>query len=277
MKSIKVVIIGHICIDHNTSEKISYTKAGGPAIFINKTLNKFKGCKTTVISPWGKDFNSYIRDRVFLPLKPTANRTLTYENITKNGKRIQRASNRKNAAPVRIQGKMKKALREADIIFITPLLSNFSVNYIKKISELAPKRAIKVLLPQGYFRNFNAKNKVIFRKFSEADKILPFIDFSIISDRDYPDVKNLSSVWAKKHKIVFIITLEKRGALIVNKDEKILIPTIPLAKNKIVDSVGCGDVFSAGFSYSYFKTKSLKRSVNFANKLARKHLSANEN
>ena len=274
MKSIKVAIIGHICIDHNISEKTSYVGPGGPAIFISKVLNKFKGCKTTIISPYGKDFSPYINDRTFLPSKPTADNTLIYENITKNGRREQRALNRKDAIPVKIQREVSNAIKEADIILITPLLPNFSVNYIRRINELAKEKAIKVLLPQGYFRNFDAKNKVIFRKFSEADKILPFVDFSIISDRDYPDIKRLGSTWAKKHNVVLVITLEDKGALIVNKDKKIVVPTIPVAKNKIVDSAGCGDVFSAGFSYSYIKTKSLEKAAGFANKLARKHLLA---
>ncbi len=274
MKNIKVAIIGHICIDHNISEKTSYIGPGGPAIFISKILNKFKDCKITIISPYGKDFSPYIENQTFLPLKPAANSTLVYEKVTKDGRRTQKALNRKNAIPVKIQGEINSVIKEADIIFITPLLSNFSIDYIKQISELVKEKAIKVLLPQGYFRNFDAKNKVIFRKFSQADKVLPFVDFSIVSDRDYPNIKRLSSAWAKKHNVVLIITLEDKGALIVNKDKKILVPTTPVAKNKIVDSIGCGDVFSAGFSYNYIKTRSLEKAVRFANKLARKHLLA---
>jgi sugar/nucleoside kinase (ribokinase family) len=268
----KIVIIGHICIDHNVSEKTSYIGPGGPGKFINKALSKINNCQISIIAPYGRDFLSYTKGQKILPAKPTINSTLTYENITQNGKRIQKALNRKEARPVKIQKEESKIIEQADVIFITPLLPNFTANYIKKINRLAKKNVIKVLLPQGYFRSFDAKNKVTFRKFLEASKVLPLIDFAIVSNRDYPNIENLSSVWARKYKTTIIITLEDKGALIVEKDKKTLVPTKAVDKNRIIDSVGCGDVFSAGFAYGYFNTKSLIKAVDFANKLARKHL-----
>lgn len=272
MKNTKFLIIGHICIDQNVSEKISYVGAGGPAIFINKILNKFKNCKTTIISPYGKDFLPYFKNGAIYPLQPSNKNTLIYKNLSKKGVRVQKALNRKNAAPVKITKDMRAIIKQADIIFITPLLPNFSPKYIKQIAKASKKKAIKILLPQGYFRNFNLKNEVVFRKFSEANKVLPFIDFFILSNEDYPKIEQLSSNWAGKHKIVSIITLEGKGALIIDKNKKIIVSTISIPKNKIIDSVGCGDTFSAGFAYYYAKTKSLEKAVAFANKLAGKKL-----
>lgn len=278
MKKIKTVIIGHVCIDYNVSEKTSYVAAGGPAIFIAKIFNQFKNCRTTIVAPYGKNFSRYIKKNTFYRLRLVANHTLIYKNFTNKGLRIQKVLYQKNATPVKIKGEVCNIIKQADIIFIAPLLPNFSSKYIQQINKLAKRKAVKILLPQGYFRDFNSQNKVILRKFSEVNKILPFVDFVIVSDQDYPKIKQLSSNWVKNNKAIFIITLGEKGALIVDKNKKIKISTIAVPNNKIVDSVGSGDIFSAGFAYNYIKTKSLKMAVIFANKLARKNLfyAANE-
>lgn len=274
MKKIRIVIIGHVCIDHNISEKTSYITAGGPAMFIDKIFNQFKDCQTTIVSPYGKDFFHYIKKNTFYPLRSTANHTLIYKNFINKGLRTQEALYRKNAIPLKLKGKVCNIIKQADILFIAPILPNFSPKYIQQISKFTKKGAIKILLPQGYFRDFNSQNKIILRKFSEANKILPSVDFAIASNQDYPKIRQVSPNWVKNNKAIFIITLGKKGAVIVNKNKEIKVPTIPVPNNKIVDSIGSGDIFSAGFAYNYIKTKSSKRAVRFANKLARKYLLA---
>ena len=69
-----------------------------------------------------------------------------------------------------------------------------------------------------------------------------------------------------------IITREEKGAIVVNKNGVIAVSVKPVPVNKIIDSVGAGDIFAAGFAYSFFKTKDLIKSVNFANKIARQSL-----
>jgi sugar/nucleoside kinase (ribokinase family) len=55
------------------------------------------------------------------------------------------------------------------------------------------------------------------------------------------------------------------------------IPTKPLSEEEIVDSVGCGDIFTAALTYHYFQTKDLVSAIQAGHRAARGNLvSANE-
>ncbi|MDO8436127.1 MAG: carbohydrate kinase family protein, partial [bacterium] len=269
--NMKALVFGHVCIDKNISEAKSYIAAGGPAVFINKTLNRFF-CQTKVVAPYGKDFFSYSDNIPFYPKASAHNSALIYENITKNNLRIQKALNRTNDFNVKITKRLIGELNQADIIFIAPLLPNIKPDYVRQINTAAKKDALKVLLPQGYFRDFDQEDKVIIRKFFEANEILPFIDIVVASEQDHPQIKNLARKWIKSDITAVVITLGDKGALIVSKNKEKHIPTIPVPLKEIVDSVGCGDVFSAGLAYYYKKSGDIKEAVDNANQLARSYL-----
>ncbi|MFH1657360.1 MAG: PfkB family carbohydrate kinase [bacterium] len=264
----KAVIVGHLCIDHNISENSTYTAAGGSAVFIDKIFRRFKNWQTTVIAPYGEDF-FYVENFNLYPSRPTGRQTLVYENISKKNSRSQKALHCDSAKPVEIDKRAKEIIAEADILFITPLLPNFPPPYIENISET---KALKILLPQGYFREINGQNNVIVRKFSEAEKILPLVDVVIVSNQDYPQMEELARQWVIGNNLTVIVTLAEKGALILNKEGESLVPTTPVPAEEIVDSIGSGDIFSAAFAYNYFQTKNLEAAVRFANELARQYL-----
>ncbi len=72
---------------------------------------------------------------------------------------------------------------------------------------------------------------------------------------------------------VVVITKGKKGALILTPENAELIP--PIKTNKVVDTTGAGDAFSAGFMYGFiqnqsFKFEDLKRNVRIGNFVAGK-------
>lgn len=268
----KAVVFGHICIDKNVSEGKSYTAAGGPAVFITKVLDKF-GCQTTTVAPYGNDFLPYAKNLILYPNEAITDNTLRYENVSRNNLRTQKALNRPAHFNIEITKELAGKIGSADIIFIAPLLPNISPKYIKRINNLAKKEALLVLLAQGYFRDFDSQNNVLIRDFLEADEVLPFFNIVAVSERDHPQMKHLAKKWVKSNgNVAVIITLAERGALIVFGAGEKHIPTIPVPLDKIIDSVGCGDIFSAGLAYHYKKSGVLEEAVIAANKLARQHL-----
>lgn len=262
------VVIGHVCIDTNRSESIAYTGAGGPAIFISKIYHRIPGVDLTVIAPYGKDFLRYTRDLTFYPRKPISGKTLVYENFSKGNIRTQKAKFLEYAKLLPINKEIQRILQRADLIFVAPLTPDFTPLYLKDLFEEV-KTSIKILLPQGYFRSFDQDN-VIKRDFIEDKEIVPLFDFVIVSDQDHPDMKSMSKKWSSKTNV--IMTLGDKGAVSIYKGKKIFAPTRPVKVVDIIDSVGSGDIFSASFGYKYYQTKDIKKSLLFANDIARQCL-----
>ena len=268
-----VVVIGHICIDRNISENSMYMSSGGPAVFIHKVYNQLPNVFFTAISSYGKDLSQYIKNMPIYPAFANINKSLIYENKSKKGIRTQKAFNRTSSLPPKIDGKMIKILKKADIIYIAPLLPNFSYSYLKKINKHLKKSALRIILPQGYFRDFDKKNNVIPRGFNEENEILSLVDIVIISEEDEKDMKNKAKKWIDVNNgLICIITLGEKGAMIMDKKQNIIIPTKPVLKENIIDSVGSGDIFSAAFGYKYVKTNNVRKSCRYANNIAYKCL-----
>jgi len=267
-----IKIIGHVCVDRNRSEHATYETAGSPAMFMTKIFNQLPNCNVAIIAPYGPDFIQHLSHVSIYPPQPNRKRTLVYENVITGNNRTQRALNREYTEPIPIDTDFSTALASADIIFIAPLLPNFSPEYLRRIKETAHWDALKILLPQGYFRRFDKDNTVRFRKFDEADAALDAVDVVVLSDQDYPDTIALATSWTANRNLLAIVTLGDKGAMIIDKTRARIIPTIPVPIEDIVDSVGSGDIFSAGFGYRYAETRDPTEAARFANGLARQCL-----
>lgn len=68
-----------------------------------------------------------------------------------------------------------------------------------------------------------------------------------------------------------IITTGEHGAMIMTKDERVLVPTKPL--EDIEDFIGAGDAFAAGFLHAYCAGKSLQQAGELGNKVAARIIS----
>ena len=268
-----IIVLGHICIDRNISENSKYMSSGGPAVFIHKVYSQLPNTSFISISSYGKDLTQYIKDMHIYPAFANINKSLIYENKSRNGIRTQKAFNRTSSLPPEIDSKMIKILKKADIIYITPLLPNFSYSYLKKIIKHLKKSALKIILPQGYFRDFDKKNNVVPRDFIEENQILSLVNIVIVSQEDQKDMKNKAKKWIEvNNNLICIITLGEKGAMVMNNKKNIIIPTKPVLKENIIDSVGSGDIFSAAFGYKYVKTNNIKESCKYANNIAYKCL-----
>ncbi|MBN2015354.1 carbohydrate kinase family protein [Candidatus Dojkabacteria bacterium] len=266
-----ITIVGHVCIDRNEVENAKYEAAGSPAIFITKILKQFPDTSIKVLSHQGLDFEKYNEKTQIYPKVPQFKKTLVYKNIVKNKKRTQYALNRYNSPPINTDSKVIQILKNTDILFVSPILANYPTDFVNKITRFN-SNTLKILLPQGYFRRFDGKDRVGFREFKEASDLLYLFDFTILSDEDYPDIANLSKKWLNGNKSKVIITKGKDGADLISgadlitKTKVINFPTKEAPK--IVDSTGSGDIFSASFAYKFFQTRDDAKSIEFANKVA---------
>jgi sugar/nucleoside kinase (ribokinase family) len=265
-----ITVVGHVCIDNNISENVTYTSAGSPAMFMVKVYKKFPDVLVNIIAPYGRDFLTYLGNVHIYPKKPTAERTLIYENKSRDNIRTQKALNRKYAKPLPIDTEFKKIIASSDVIFFAPLTPDFSLDYVENFITPAKKDQVKILMSQGYCRDFDKDDNVIQRDFIEAAKIIPLFDFVIVSDQDHKDINNIAKSWAERTNV--IITLGDKGAKHLYRNDSIFASVDPVKSEDIVDSVGSGDIFSAAFGYKYFLIKNVKKSLEFANNIARQCL-----
>ena len=132
----KIVIFGHVCIDHNALEGNSFISAGSPAMFMQRIFSQLPECTVTIIAPYGPDFSQYIGMSRFYPESPQPIQTMIYENTVTGGVRTQRCLHAESASPVPIDDTVKQLISSADCICIAPLAPNFPSEYIKHIAAL---------------------------------------------------------------------------------------------------------------------------------------------
>lgn len=263
-------ILGHVCIDSNISEHISYTGAGSPAVFMVHVYKKFPDVSSHIIAPYGSNFLPYCKDLNIYPLQPVGDTTLLYENISHGNDRSQKAHHREAAKPLPLSEEFKSNLSGADILFFAPLTPDYSVEYVRTAMQHLRKDTLKIFLPQGYYRSFDGEDRVIERDFAEADELIPLFDFVIVSEEDHRDIIRSAIDWSKNTQV--IMTQGDKGAQYFSQSTSFTATVDPVNPKDIIDSVGSGDIFSASFGYKYYLTKDVKKSLEFANDIARQCL-----
>lgn len=267
-----ITILGHVCVDHNFSEGATYKSVGSPALFISRIFGSLPQAHANIriITPYGPDFNSYQHGLTLYPLTPPNTKTLTYENRSKGNLRMQKASNRDESNPVPLNDELISIIQSSDIIFFAPLIPNYSVEYIKTVLTYVRNDALKILLPQGYYRDFTDDDEVYPREFTEASELVPLFDFAIVSEQDHHEMLATAKRWSRDTKV--ILTIGEKGALFFDDGQSFLVPTRAVPLRDIVDSVGSGDIFSAAFGYEYMRTHDVYGAMEFANAIARQCL-----
>jgi ribokinase len=74
------------------------------------------------------------------------------------------------------------------------------------------------------------------------------------------DVESAAKQLANKSKLV-AVKLGADGAVLQTKDKRIFMPSIPV---NVVDTIGAGDAFDAGFLYGYLNNWNLEQSLQLA-------------
>src|SRR3990167_10938339 len=203
-------ILGHVCIDSNVSEHVSYKGPGSPAMFMAHIYKKFPGVFLHIIAPYGSNFSPYCKELNIYPQQPIGDTTLLYENISHGKVRTQKAHHRESAKPPLLIEELKNILSSADILFFAPLTPDYSVGYVQTAMQCLRKDCLKIFLPQGYYRSFDGKDRVTEREFIEASELIPLFDFVIVSEQDHQDMVSIAKGWSKNTQV--IMTTWDKGA-----------------------------------------------------------------
>lgn len=174
----------------------------------------------------------------------------------------------------------KEDIKENELSF-TSIIFLSSLKNIEPFIEAAMigrNKKIPVILNPGML--------IIEQGFINIKILLEKIDIVIMSQREFRVLFNLKKKKLNPNLIrekadnlfslginVLVITKGKKGALILTPGNAEIIP--PIKTNKVVDTTGAGDAFSAGFMYGFiqnqsFKFEDLKRNVRIGNFIAGK-------
>lgn len=263
-----VVLVGHVCVDSNTSERSSYTGWGSSLMYMAAYFRDYTDIHPVLIAPHGTDFQEYAEGLDLLPAAQ-GEHTLLYKNVTRNNHRTQWCGSLGAAHPVPITDEVKNCITAADVIIVAPLLPNYTVEYVEKLLAAKKPGCLTALLPQGFLRVIGTGGKVLPREFEEANDVLSLFDLVILSDDDVNgDVQKVQS-WAKQNlRTNIIMTQGALGASWVTSKGLVSVKTKPIPREQIVDSVGCGDTFSAAAVLSYFVAPDVTAAVQAGNEAA---------
>lgn len=157
----------------------------------------------------------------------------------------------------------KEDIRENELSFtkIIFLSSLKNLEPFIKAAIIGRNKKIPVILNPGML--------IIEQGFSNIKILLEKVDVLIMSQREFEVLFDLNKrklnpniVKEKANHLfslginVLVITKGNKGALIMAPGNVELIP--PIKTNKVVDTTGAGDAFSAGFMYGFIQNQSLK-------------------
>ncbi len=274
MDSPNTVIVGHVCVDHNTTRNASYTAWGSPTLYIAQYLQAQHFMVPLVITNYGPDLMPYLPAVDILPNKPNQEKTLLYENDTTVMPRRRRAFNTEFAWPPELTPAAVAAIKEADILIVATQLPNYTESYLRQLMSYVKPSCFKMLSMQGYMHRVQDDGVVVPRDtIPEGGDILSLFDVAVYSEEDHPKAFEFAREWAKAAPTTrIVVTQGPNGASIIDENGTEHVPTTPIPEDEIVDSVGCGDIFNAALAHAYFKHKDLTEAVRTAHKAAAKKL-----
>lgn len=164
---------------------------------------------------------------------------------------------------------------KAKTIFLSSLKN---LEPFKKAAKIAKKNNIPIILNPGML--------AIEQGYNVIKELLSNIDILIISKREFLYLFQLGDIKLNIHQIkeeikeiiklgvkVILITMGEEGTFLMNSKKSELIK--PIKVDKVIDTTGAGDAFSAGFIYGFnrnysFKFEDLKANVKIGNFIAAK-------
>ncbi len=271
-RHLSLVVVGHLCIDHNTVDGVARISPGSPAYFISEALSGHPNITTTIIAAHGTDFDDLAG---WLPIvTPTrGSRSLHFANTLTGTTRIQRVSGLSFAAPLPLTRNERAALRRADVVILAPIVDQFPAEYVSAVVDACSPRAFVALLPQGYLRTIDGDGAVGIGVSQDIEDAARECSLVVFSDEDTPDADVAAWRLAElDNRPRVIVTRARHGATIVSDIDSIDVPTTPIAQADIVNPVGPGDVFAAAVAVALARGTGIVDAVRAGNAAAGRHL-----
>lgn len=269
----KTVLFDDVVLENVNRSKSYRIDASGKAINSARVLNQLENNSTYVVCPIGKkNKNIFLElakndklkiDYVLIPgftrecvtLLSTKKNTTT-ELVVSEPQVLQKFDFEK--AQRRIFKLIKKSINKVDgVLFAGSRPECWSSSLIVQIAKLAIDNK-KIFLADYHSKDLilTLKNIVpTIVKINSDEFISTFnLDKTITEDNLKQEIINAS----KKYNNIFIITRGEKSTFAANCSSFV---EVPVPKIIPLNTIACGDSFSAGFLYEYVKTKDFEKSL----------------
>lgn len=145
------------------------------------------------------------------------------------------------------------ALHSHDVVFVTYSSPNFM-----EVLDIRKAGSFKLAVDFDVFRDFD-----------NMEKILPWVDFFMISGDE--SVLPVAKAWSEKYNGLFNVTLAAAGSVTYHRGQEYRVQAVPV--KEVIDTTGCGDSYHAGFVCSFVKDGDILTAMNEGSKVASEALS----
>lgn len=148
---------------------------------------------------------------------------------------------------------------------ITPALSESCYLTVKEAIKIAKSRGVKVSLDPNIRLKLWSKERareVIMELAEQADIVLPGVSEGEILVGE-KDPEKIAAKFLDLGVSIVVVKLGEKGAYYATKNESKFVPGYPV--ERVVDPIGAGDGFAAGFIAGLLKNYSLEQAVKLAN------------
>lgn len=121
------------------------------------------------------------------------------------------------------------------------------------------------LTPQGWLRTWDGDGRVRRAEWTEALKVIPRVNATVISIEDVEGDWALARLWGEKAEVL-VVTEGARGCTVFARNKTPWHFSAPLQRG--VDPTGAGDIFATAFFISLYETHNPWTSARFANEVA---------
>ncbi len=246
-----ILIVGHCCHDIYEGSYILGGSAAYAAILSN-TL----GLDTQILTSFGEDFQfaNFIESYGIKISNVSSSETTVFENIYKDGIRIQYIHNRGSSIGV---NNLPDFETPHSLVLLAPIADEIDL----ALCQLFPQSIVCATV-QGWLRTWDESGRIS-SKVMNWEKLVG-IHILFLSVEDIVDLE-LHLPVLRHHVPIVVVTNGSKGADLYHGENKTNYPAFPVSE---VDPTGAGDSFAIGFLISYLESKNLDDAMIFGHALA---------
>lgn len=146
-------------------------------------------------------------------------------------------------------------LKSSELVHFAPIAQEVSAD----LCALFP-RAVRCATPQGWMRAWDRTGAVRYKRWRDAERVLPLLDAVVLSIEDVMGDEALVKDFSTMSPLL-VMTKGKEGCILYDKGHPTRLPTHAVTE---IDPTGAGDIFATAFFSEYARYQDPVSAARFA-------------